>query len=78
LQLISHLIINIASNVYFILLVDCYNDKGELKQVEKLLYEIPYCCLGRFSGFKGLDLFAFFLKLALHPKQTTTFLTDKQ
>jgi hypothetical protein len=38
----------------------------------------PYCCLGEFSGFEALHLFAFFPKLALHPDRTTTFLTDKQ
>jgi hypothetical protein len=57
---------NIVTNVYFTLLVDCYDNKGELKHVEKLLHKIPYCCLGEFGGFKALHLFAFFLKLALH------------
>jgi len=69
---------NIATNVYFTLLVDCYNNKGELGRVEKPLQKMPYCCLGEFGGFKGLNLFAFFPKLALHPNWTTTFLIDKQ
>ena len=77
-QPIPHPVMNIASNVHFTLPVDCYNDEGELKRVEKSLHEIPHCCLGEFSGFEGLHLFAFFPKLALHPERTTTFLTDEQ
>jgi hypothetical protein len=77
-QPIPHPIVNITTNVHFTLLVDCYNDEGELERVEKPLHKIPHCCLGEFSGFKALHLFAFFPKLALHPNPTTTFLTDKQ
>jgi hypothetical protein len=51
-----HPIMNIATNVYFTLLVDCYNDEGELECVEKSLHEIPYCCLREFSGFEALHL----------------------
>jgi hypothetical protein len=69
---------NITTNVHFTLPVDCYNDEGELERVEKSLHDIPHCCLGEFSGFEALHLFAFFPKLALHPDGTTTFLTDKQ
>jgi hypothetical protein len=77
-QPIPHPIMNIATHVHFTLTVDCYNDEGELERVERPLHKIPHCCLGEFSGFEALHLFAFFPKLVLHSDWTTTFLTDKQ
>jgi hypothetical protein len=59
----SYAFLNFSQDVHFSLNVPAYNNRGNLKKRQLLLYKIPHYYIGTAIGIESLSLYVFFPEL---------------